>query len=88
MCLAHRRVPDAWKRVVTLIAKTTSSDDVDDWLPISLLLSSYTIFMTSIQRQIVDKDSHRDRRGYFLEIGCFLEMGYLLEMGYKNWFLH
>ena len=48
-------MPAAWKRaLITLIPKTeTQSDNVDDWRPISLLLTSYKLFMSVIQKRLM-----------------------------------
>ena len=55
VCITHRRVPTAWKNgIITLLPKTlTPSLDITEWRPISLLLSSYKIFMSVIQKRIM-----------------------------------
>ena len=51
VCIAHRRVPSDWKHgVVSLLPKTdTPSMDITEWRPISLLLTSYKVFMSIVQ---------------------------------------
>ena len=46
-CLRFERIPEEWKRgVITLIPKKSAdSQNVEDWRPISLLISVYKIFM-------------------------------------------
>jgi len=45
-CLANKRVPSDWKHgITTLIPKKDNPSAVDDWRPISLLLTSYKLFM-------------------------------------------
>ena len=55
VCITHRRVPAAWKHgVISLLSKTLRpSAHIEDWRPISLLLSSYKLFMSVIQTRIM-----------------------------------
>ena len=51
ICLQFKRVPDEWKHgIITLIFKKNgNTDNAEDWRPISLLLSSYKLFMKLVQ---------------------------------------
>ena len=51
ICLQFKRVPDGWKHgIITLIFKKNgNTDNAEDWRPISLLLSSYKLFMKLVQ---------------------------------------
>ncbi len=53
ICLHYRRVPPDWKHSIdVLIPKTENdSDDPDDWRRISLLNSSYKLFMRLLQKR-------------------------------------
>ena len=55
VCLTHRRVPAAWKHgVITLLSKTlVPTQNIEDWRPISLLLTSYKLFMSVIQTRLM-----------------------------------
>ena len=55
VCMTHCRVPSDWKTgIISLLPKTqTPSQDITEWRPISLLLTSYKLFMSIIQKRIM-----------------------------------
>lgn len=50
VCLRYQRVPQEWKHsVITLLPKSGDLNNIENWRPISLLNSSYKLFMKLIQ---------------------------------------
>ena len=54
-CARNRRVPSDWKHsIITLVPKKNGNpENIEDWRPISLLCTSYKIYMKLIQQKLV-----------------------------------
>ena len=63
ICAMNRRVPSDWKHsIITLVPKKNGNpNNIEDWRPISLLCTSYKIYMKLIQKKMVPwlVDTHR-----------------------------
>ena len=55
ICAMNRRIPTDWKHsIITLVPKKNGDpNNIEDWRPISLLCTSYKIYMKLIQQKLV-----------------------------------
>ena len=55
ICIKNRRIPTEWKHaVITLVPKKNGNSlEIEDWRPISLLCTSYKLYMKMIQQRVV-----------------------------------